>query len=418
MSKYFGPYYEKPGDTGAGAGQDEAKQDLADLEDIDAGDDDKDDDGSDEDKEVEDDKAELDAEDDEDKDEEDKEEDKEAEDEDKEEKVEAKGPATIKDIKAKYPNIFKEFPQLKSHFFMAQKFLDVFPDPESAQEAVSKVEEYDNLEDSLVAHGDPRLLVNTLSNNNPKALRKIVENFPEAVREANRDDYIALSTPIIEELIYHAAAHGAKTGNKNLELAARHLANFVFANGGDIPDIAKRAAAKEPTDTERQLLREREGYQQKEFTRALGEVGSMATTDIDRILSDKLEGLTPFERKAVIKDSRAEVDATLSRDGDFQKKLKALWAKAAESGYSDDAKSRIKRAWLDRARLIAPGIRNRLRQEALDAKNPNKSNSAKEGQKRSFVGQGARVNGDKSRGFQDPKKIDWRKTSDRDILDS
>jgi hypothetical protein len=42
----------------------------------------------------------------------------------------------------------------------------------------------------------------------------------------------------------------------------------------------------------------------------------------------------------------------------------------------------------------------------------------KEGQKRSFVGQGARVNGGKSRGFQDPKKIDWKKTSDRDILDS
>ena len=55
-------------------------------------------------------------------------------------------------------------------------------------------------------------------------------------------------------------------------------------------------AAKEPSETEKQLIREREGYQQKEFSRALTDVGAAATADIDRILSDKLEGLTPFER--------------------------------------------------------------------------------------------------------------------------
>jgi hypothetical protein len=420
---------DTPTGGGAPAGGDsvsEVAQDLADLDapPTDEGETDEDE----ETKEVAEDEKELDeSEDDEESD--DSGDDSESEDEDEEDaesksKVEAKsegekGPVTIKDIKAKYPNLFKEFPELKARFFLTPKFLEAFPDPESAKEAVSKVEEYDNLENTLVGQGDPRLLVNTLANNNPKALRKIVENFGEAVRSASRDDYIAMSTPIIEELIYHAAAHGAKTGNKNLELAAKHLANFVFANGGEIPDISKRAAAREPSENEKQLLAERENYQRKEFQRALGDVGNMATADVDRILGDKLDGLNQFERKTIIKDARAELDMVLSRDQEFQKKLKALWSKAAESGYSDESKSRIKRVWLDHARTLAPGIRNRLRQEALDARNPGKSNSEKVGQKRSFVGQGARVNtGGKSRGFQDPKKIDWKKTSDRDILDS
>jgi hypothetical protein len=259
--------------------------------------------------------------------------------------------------------------------------------------------------------------VNTLGENNPKALRKIVENFGEAVRAVSPDDYIALSAPIIEELIYHAAKHGVKTGNKNLELAARHLANFVYANGGDIPDISKRAARSEPSDAEKQLVKEREGYQQKEFTRALGEVGIAASNDLDRILGNKLDGLTSFEKRAIMKDARAEVDRSLGADKAFQNSLHALWARAADGGYSDEAKSRIKRAWLDRARLIAPGIRNRLRQEALGARNPSKGDSEKSGQKRPFMGQGAKTNG-KAPGFSNPKKIDWAKTSDRDILDS
>jgi hypothetical protein len=414
MFKHFGLYLAAPGDgvgSGGSQGQDETKQDLADLDAPES-----EPETDDEEAEVEKDEAAL-EDDDEEKEEPEAEAEGEEKDDDKEEVVEAKGPATLKDIKAKYPNLFKEFPQLKSAFFLTPQFLEIFPDTESAKEAAEKVNEYNALEQTLVARGDPRLLVNTLGENNPKALRKIVENFGEAVRAVSPDDYIALSAPIIEELIYHAAKHGVKTGNKNLELAARHLANFVYANGGDIPDISKRAARSEPSDAEKQLVKEREGYQQKEFTRALGEVGIAASNDLDRILGNKLDGLTSFEKRAIMKDARAEVDRSLGADKAFQNSLRALWARAADGGYSDEAKSRIKRAWLDRARLIAPGIRNRLRQEALGARNPSKGDSEKSGQKRPFMGQGAKTNG-KAPGFSNPKKIDWAKTSDRDILDS
>lgn len=71
--------------------------------------------------------------------------------------------ASYSDIKKKYPNIFKEFPQLRSALFLAPKFQEIFADPETAAEAADKVQEYDQLEESLVTRGDPELLLATLA---------------------------------------------------------------------------------------------------------------------------------------------------------------------------------------------------------------------------------------------------------------
>jgi hypothetical protein len=82
-----------------------------------------------------------------------------------------------------------------------------------------------------------------------------------------------LTTPIIEELLHYASKHAEKVGNKNLGIAAKHIANFVFNNGGEIPDITKRTPA-EPTEAEKQLKAERETYAKEKLEGALSEVGT------------------------------------------------------------------------------------------------------------------------------------------------
>jgi len=432
-----------PADAGGSGGEDgddasETARDLVDLGDEgdddgdDKGDDSQDDDKSGDDDGSGDDDKTGDEDDATDGDEDtgDEDEDKGDKDEDDDKKKSTKGEVdengrpTFKTLKTEFPDLFKKYPALKAAFFEHPKYQEVFPDVQDAELAYMKVQEYDQLEASIVGKGDMTLLLSTLEENSPKALKKIVETFPEAVRKLDPELYTQLATPFVEELLWHATKKGEKIGGKqgqNLVLAAQHLANYVFANGGEIPDITKRGKTgnEEPSEAEKELHEERRRNNQKDFDRAFVDVATKADQNLSAILGNKLDELTSFERKSVVKDARTIIDRTLKADKTFQKVLSSLWRKAAEDGYSEQSKSRIQRAWLDRAKTIAASTRNRLRQEALDARNPNKSDSKDGDKKRQFSGTGGKNRGGKSSsGLKDPSKIDWKKTSDMDILNS
>jgi hypothetical protein len=451
--RIYGPYYETPGGGGSGSSgkppasaESETDQDLAQIGDINDGAEEADGDAGDEDdsgSEEEDsspakragkgdDESEEDSEDEGEEDDAAEEESEDDEKDSKESKLEdpSTSPASYKLIKSKYPNFFKDFPQFRAAVFEYPKYTELFADVDSAREAVEKATEFDNLEGSLVGKGDPKPLLTTLSENNPKALKKIAQNFGEALRETDGQTYIELTTPIIEELLFHAANHGNKTGNKNLVLAARHLSNFVFANGGDIPDAPSRKNGdKGPSEAEVQLQEERAQHAKEKFDTALGDVIKLLMPDMNSILNNKLEGLTPFERRQIVKEAKDEVDKILMRDKSFQASLHNLWKKAGEQNYSPESKSRIKRAWLDRAKLVAPSVRNRLKQEALSSRTAGRKDSGDSeeengkvkfkvsSEKKSFPEKGGKVPSGRQSRTLDPKKIDWKKTTDRDILD-
>jgi hypothetical protein len=430
------PFFETPG-GGSGGGSadldDSTELDLQQLEDDGEADEGKEDEDSEEDEGEGRKAADEGGEEDESGEEDEvdgEEEDKEGEEEEGEEgkkkelELDASGRPTVKSLKALYPDLFKKVPYLRTAFFEYPKYAEIFSDPESAAAAADKAREYDELEGSLVGQGDPKVLIETLNENNPRALAKIVDSLPEVIRAADPDLYKKLALPFVEELLYIASNHAKRLGadknqpGRNLFLAASHLANFVFANGGEIPDISKRGARRqaEPSDAERQLEEERHAYRTEKYRDAMGDTEGRIDTEFIKILSNKLDDLTAFEKRAVIRDARREVDQALTRDKGFQRQMAGLWKRAAEDNYSESSKTKIRRVWLERARAIAPGIRNRLRQEALDARTPGKGDSDK-GKKRQFAGKGGQAPKGSSR-VADPKKIDWRKTSDMDILNS
>ncbi len=417
--------------TGGGAQNDDTddlSRDLADLsDDTTDGEDDGEESGEEEgEKKEKKEKKEEDEEEEVDEEEEEKEDDEEKEDEEDEEKEkkgkkeverDESGRPTVKAIKAKYPDLFKDFPELKHAFFTLPRYQELFADPDQAQEAYEKATEFDQMESAIVDKGDPSIIIKTLAENNPKALKKMIASFPDAVRTNFEDGYLALTTPIIEELLYHAFNHGTKTSNKNLALAARHLANFVFANGGEIPDISQRKKS-EPSEAERQLQLERAQNAQDKFLSAVRDIMPSVESSLEGFLNNKLDSLTPFERKSVVRETRVEVDAKLKADTAFQSSLQRLWDRAKLENYSDASKERIKNAWLSRAKQTALQIRNRLRQEALDARSgKGDKTEEKEGKKRTFPAQGGQNRLGGRHKVLDPKKIDWRTTSDMDILE-
>jgi hypothetical protein len=432
LKNFLFPLLENQSDSGGGELSDDLAQDLKDLESEESeeegekvsADEDKEDDKDDDDEPL---LGDLDEEEDEDEEEEkeekrvkkEKEEDEEEEEEEETEpERDESGRPTIKAIKSKYPDIFKTFPELKRSYFVLPRYEQIFADPDQAQEAAEKAREFDELEGSLVGKADPSSLIQILAENNPRALKKIISNFSDAVRGNFEEGYIELARPILEELVYTAFQHGTKIGDKNLILSARHMANFVWSNGGEIPDISKRTKT-EPSEAERQLEVERNRNAQTHFINAARDIMPKAEEALTGFIMQNLKGLTRFERQAIIKETMQQVNKKLEQDKSLQTSLGHLWTRAKAEDYSDASKERVKNAWLSRAKAVAIPIRNKLREEALGArsdKSSKLSDDRKEG-KRTFPSHGGREARNRPK-VLDPSKIDWSKTSDMDILNS
>lgn len=356
-------------------------------------------------------------------------EDEEQEDEEEEEtegkETEELGPGKprVSVIKKEFPGIFKRFPDLKSSLFRDAEFSKAFADPEEAHLAAQKAENYDQLEGSLVS-GDPELLMKELHENNPRAFERVVENWLPKLRALDEKSYIAATEPILEELIYHAYRHGEKVGDKNLVMSARHIANFVFANGGEIPDIAKKAP-QGPSPAEVQLQQERQVWAQTRFKEADAEIFQRVTKSLDQTIRQGLDptGTMSERMKAsIVADVINEMNKVLVNDQGQLKRMNGLWRRASQDSFSRQSKESIVNTYLSGARPLIRDLRNRIRAEYLGqgAKKrdvPDEKLSPQPQKKRSFEGSSRRVDVRRERAtVLDPKKIDYSRTTDADIL--
>jgi hypothetical protein len=359
----------------------------------------------------------------------DKDDDKDDKDDKDDDKV-VEGRPSIKQIKAVAPDLFKKIPEMKNIFFREGKFSEIYADPEEAAEAARYAGNYLKLEKSIADEHDPTLLLKELKDNNADAFKAFSGNFLSKLRSLDENVYVEVTTPIIEELLYHANRVGNKTGDKNLAASARHLANFVFANGGEIPDIAKRAAEgtkKHPA--EEKLEKERAEYAQTRFKEADQEVhGRIMKTleasiiqglDPDGVMSDRM-------KKAIVRDTVEELNALLLKDKMHGRRMQVAWDKGKSDSFSKQSKDQIVNNFLSGAKPLLRSIRNRIRDEVAgksrsrrdvtDDKD-NNNRGARKPEKKSFAGSNRPGNDRRHAGsVLDPSKIDYQRTSDLDIL--
>jgi len=335
------------------------------------------------------------------------------------------GKPSLKQIKAEFPGIFKKFPDLKVAYFRDQEFSKAFPTPEDAAQASQKADNYDLLESTLV-QGSPDLLMKELSENNPKAFKEVALNWLPKLREIDEKLFISATEPVLEELIFLAFKHGEKTGDKNLAMSARHLANFIFANGGEIPDIAKKQN-KEPNPAEVQLQQERAQWAQTRYQEADGEIFNFVTRSLDQTIRQGLDpaGTMPERMKAsIVQDVINEMNAQLAKDPVHARRMQGLWKRAAGDAYSRASKESIVNTYLSGARPLLRDLRNRIRSEYLGSSPSRKVPNGKDEKlasipqkKKPFEGSSKRVDSRRERAtVLDPKKIDYARTSDMDIL--
>ena len=398
----------------------EGEEDEEESEDEDEDEDDK---GKKKSKKKDDDETEEEEEEEEEEEDEDKkkkkkdgEEDEEDEEDNQDETV--KGRPTIKQLKD--AGVLKKFPGMREIYFRDNKMSQIFTDPDEANEALEKAQEYDNIESKML-EGDPSPILEGLHKHNPAAFKMVAENFLEKVRGLDRNVYIEATEPVIVELLNQAVTYGTKQKNNNLVLAAKHISNFVYANGGEIPKV-KGAGERHPAEIE--LENKRKEDDQRDMDVALNDVNERLGRKLTEYASEKLpKELSKFERRSIIRETLDDLSDKLRTDQSFQLRMRNLWRKAGISRYSEGSKVAITNAHTTRARSLIRDIRNKKIEEALGTlpkgkKGERGDEDKRKSRKRNIGSSGRRgvSSGRKSGGYVDPDKIDYANTSDDDIL--
>jgi len=355
------------------------------------------------------------------KEEEEKEEEKEEEleEEPDETKDQVKARPAFKEITGKYPNLFKDFPDLREMYFREQEYTKAFPTVEDAKEAAEIVERFNSL-DELVSSGkveDAADFFKFIKESDEGVHNKFAMNFLPALSKSDPDLHYQILTPVAQDLIQAVFAEGSRLGEeagKNLRNAALHFSQYYF-NDLDVAK-GKKVARVEPVDdsAKQELDREREAFYAEKYESSLqgveSRIGSILSKEIKKSLDPKGDTFNDFMLDTLTEKVLKSVDVATTKDTSHMARIASLWKQARKASYSKESTDRLVSAYLSRARQLLPEIKNKIRSDALSNKSTEKSNATP---RRDISGGGQQ----RFSVTTDPKKIDYHKTSDRDILD-
>jgi len=360
------------------------------------------------------------------KDEEEVEEDK-SKDEDEKGSIDKVPQASVKEVKAKYPTIFKEFPELKTALFQARAFKEVFPSIEEAREASGKSDDFSFMEEKLLS-GKPEdfgQFLSAINTASPKALESVAGNFLPTLYSINPNLYMEATAPLAQNIVKAMYKAGITHGNENLKASALHAAKYLFDDheiATDKKSIPAKTSAKVENDPERvKFEQERTEFAQTKYNDFRGEVVGDAKDSIIRVIENGLDpSLTPYEKRNVINDIAAELTNVLQSDKDHQNMMNSLWGRHGKVD-NKELKTRILSTHLARVRSLIPSIRAKIVGEVLKQSGRTSVKPTDEkkvdNKVREIRSAGNSGGGSKNKPV-DLKNVDWRKTSDMDILSS
>lgn len=331
------------------------------------------------------------------------------------------GRPSIKKIVEAYPDFNKKFPEIREVLFSEREYRKVFPTVESAREANDKAETFDQF-DNDISQGDPSTLIGAL---NPQSLNRIAQNFLPALFQKDQKAYLAAIDPVIKGVLRRTARIALQGNNQNLQNAIDHVSAALY----DGDDKAYLKDNKPRVDPELQQQRQeldtekRNIFMQKR-SEFLGSVNETTATILGRDLEKTLDpnnAFTPAVRRALVKEIIEEVDQKLTNDPTHMKHIERLKNEAGRTGFTREYRSRVITAYLGAFRALVGPVRQRIRNEALGKLPDNKERVTP----RKYVPERGSNSSTSSRTAKtvnnikglDPKKINWKETSDMDILD-
>ena len=329
--------------------------------------------------------------------------------EEEEEELTTPRPA-FKEITAKFPSLFKEFPALRHTFFREQEFSKIFPSVEEAQATFERAQNFDTLEQSVM-EGNPALLLDSIRETDSEALGKFVADFLPTLfkNPLTKQLYYDATIPVIENVLRSALVEGKKRGNTNLEYAAQYINEFLFGTTEINPPKDSK-----PDPEREKFEQEKMEHQRTRYIEFHESADSSAIEDTKTIIGKGLEAsLSPFLRGKIIDEVFSRVDKQIAADPQHMRLMNSLWEKAVRAGMTKEFHSRLRNAYLERAKPLIPAMRNKVLKEALETKE-----SREEGKytpHKELVGGPAKP---QNLAGLKAKDIDWTKTSDADVIDA
>jgi len=346
----------------------------------------------------------------------DEETDEEDQDEEPEEEPEVEAtPATFKNIKEKYPTIFKEFPELEKSFGTAKRYEAAFGSPEEAQAASQRLELVDILIGDLEV-GNPQSLIESYGNNKA-GLNQFAKNLLPALNRAAPDAFYEAALPVISAALRNATREAEKMGDtpyaKNLALAAKYISKFVF-DDENVPEF-KTQSRNEVDPEKARLIKEREDFIRSRYSEFSGDINATVRNEVKKLIGAEIKSMkvnvNEYTRKKLSDDIFRAIDDELNQDPAFVQSMRGLVKKAEKTGFTDRAlSSRIKAAFLERGKSRVNAVTRRVLKSEKLLYSGN-------GVKKSLTNSGTGNRGQqKSMRNINPKTVDYRSTSDLDIL--
>lgn len=401
-------------DALAGDDDDDTDDDTDDKDDDVVDDDDKDDaDDKEDDKDEEDDEVIDEGDDDKEKDE--------KKDDDVDDKGDDKKVPSIKALKAAYPDIFKKFPHVRTAIAEHQQFRNLYSSVAEAQEAAEAQENFSTMTDKIVDDADFGYLFDEVNKADPRAASRLARKILPAILERSKDLYMDITEAPITQFVNAAYRRARAEGNKNLENSALHIWKFLGKDG--TPTAAQ--VEEDPKDKEfQERVREFEG---KKFTEARGSVTKDIMTGLTGLIEKAIDPnntLKETTKRALINELVREIDTDVSGDRTHMQRVDRLWANARRSSFATGHLSRIISAYLERAKQVLPKHARKVREEnnITDKSEDDKGERRPQARRNNSNEPAPRPHGHgnppRQRTIRDtnPRNIDWRKTSDEDVL--
>ena len=231
------------------------------------------------------------------------------------------------------------------------------------------------------------------------------------------------SKPALDQLIATAHRVGKarlskndkNSAAKNLMYAAEHIANFIYGSP-DIPDL--KDGKREPDPERIELEREKESLRSQKFNDFDGAIHNSIRSTLRAKIGNSLpKNLPKLVRDTIINKTIDTVDEQLGKDKGYLNGIKSLYQAGIRGGYPRESQAKIINAYLARANSVVNPIRNRYLKEAGHEVTATNGDDGQPKLKRNIAGKsGNRSDGAQSRRTPNAKQVDWRKTSDMDLL--